>query len=142
MVPFVLVYTHLHGPVKSGHLDNHAGHMSLVSFVICDPLSENPAILHNSVFEINAIEIHWVKNVYYKNNFMYVLIASVNSDGKLELKSLIHQRIRLFMERTKYLCFVFVPRRKRELCVFVSVAVKCNFVVAVSKLEQPSCLKA
>ena len=49
---------------------------------ICDQLSENPICLHNSVFEINAIEIH----VCYVNTFMHVLIVSVNSEGRLKLK--------------------------------------------------------
>ena len=81
---------------------------------ICDPLSENPASLHNSVFEINAIEIHWVKNTYYKNNIISVLIASVNSDGRLELKSLIDHRIRLFMKSKNI--FVSCSYREGNMC--------------------------
>ena len=42
---------------------------STLGDAICDPLSENPICLHNSVLEINAIEIHWVKNACYINNF-------------------------------------------------------------------------
>ena len=34
---------------------------TLLSIYTCDPLSENPTCLYNSVLEINAIEIHWVK---------------------------------------------------------------------------------
>ncbi|XP_065891863.1 uncharacterized protein [Dysidea avara] len=66
---------------------------------------------------------------------MYVLIASVNSDGKLELKSLIHQRIRLFMERTKYLCFVFVPRRKHQGMDGEAIS------LAFTTTSGPDCLK-
>ena len=54
--------------------------------VICDPLSENPTSLHNSVFEINSIEIHWVKTAYYKNKFTHVLIASENSERRLQFQ--------------------------------------------------------
>ena len=37
--------------------------------IICDLLSENPTCLYNSVLEINAIEIHWVKNACYINDY-------------------------------------------------------------------------
>ena len=60
--------------------------MQCISFLsriyICDSLSENSTSLHNSV--LDRIEIHWVKNAYYKNNFMRVLIASVKSDTRLQ----------------------------------------------------------
>ena len=36
---------------------------SCAQYHICDPLNENPTGLHNSGFEIFAIELHWVKNV-------------------------------------------------------------------------------
>ena len=55
--------------LKSAHFNVH----------ICDLLSENPTSLHNSVFEIFAIEIHGAKYVYYKNNFTHVVIALINS---------------------------------------------------------------
>ena len=32
-------------------------------------LSDNPTCLHNFVFEINAIEIHWVINVCFLHMF-------------------------------------------------------------------------
>ena len=45
----------------------------------CELLNENLTCLHNSVCKINAIEEHWVKNVFYKNKFMQILIASIVS---------------------------------------------------------------
>ena len=48
---------------------------------ICDLLSKNLISLHNSAFEINAIETHWVNITCYKGNFMYrFLIALVNNE--------------------------------------------------------------
>ena len=41
-----------------------------------------------------------------------------------------------------FVCLFFLPQSKRNLCVFVYVAVKCNFAVVISKPEQPSCLIA
>ena len=55
-------------------------HFLHFSINIRDPLSKNPTCLHNSVFEVNTIEIHWAK-MHYINNFTHVLIASVNSEG-------------------------------------------------------------
>ena len=34
-----------------------------VKETLCDSLSENPISLHNSVFEINTVEIDWAKNI-------------------------------------------------------------------------------
>jgi len=57
-----------------------------VYLMICDPLSKSPTSLHNLVLRyLIAIEIQWVKDVYYINNFTHVLIASVNKKGTLEL---------------------------------------------------------
>jgi len=47
---------------------NKALHLNIA----CDPLSEIPASLHNSV---SAIEMHGAKYMGYKNNFTHVLIA-------------------------------------------------------------------
>ena len=41
---------------------------------------------YNSDFEKILIEIHWFKNVYYKNNLMQIFNPSVNNETKLELR--------------------------------------------------------
>ena len=73
-------------------------HDLLQYLIICDPLSKNPTGLHNYGIEIFAIEMHWVKNTFYINNFTHVLIASQHSEERLKLKYLIYYCIRLFME--------------------------------------------
>ena len=70
-----------------------------VPVMICDKLSKNPTCLHNSVCH----EIHWVK-ILAINNFTHVLIASVNSEGRLELNNLIYQWFHLFMESMNSFC--------------------------------------
>ena len=53
----------------------------------------------------------------------------------------IYQLIRLFME-SKNISVLFLYHKANVSCVFYYVAVKRNFIIVVSKLEQPSCLKA
>ena len=55
---------------------------------ICGLLNENPTYLRSCVFEINAIEIHWVKNMCYINNFTCFNCFS-NSEERFQLKYLI-----------------------------------------------------
>ena len=57
-------------------------------------------------------------------------------EKRLKLKYLLYQWIPLFME-SKHIYILFLYHR-----MFVYVAVKCNFIVAVFELEQPSCLIA
>ena len=44
---------------------------------------------------INSIEVHQVKTVCYVNHFMYVLIISVNSEGKRILNYLVYNNAAL-----------------------------------------------
>ena len=84
----------------------------------CDPLTENLTCLHNSVFEINAIEIHWVKNVCYKKVW-HVLITPVNREGRHKLRSLIHYWIRLFMEsKNIVVSFLYHEANVSFVCLF------------------------
>ena len=36
--------------------------------------------------------------------------------------------------------FLYHENNVIYVCLFVDIVVKCNFIIAVSKLEQPSCL--
>ena len=56
----------------------------LLSKVKCDPLSKNSNNLHNSGFKKIPIEIHWVNNACYKNNFVQIFNPSVNHETKFK----------------------------------------------------------
>ena len=81
----------------------------------------HPTCLLNSVFEINAIEIHWVKNTCHINIYIFtqVLMVSVNSEGKLELKYLIQQWICLFVEsKNIFVLFLYHEVNMSYVCLF------------------------
>ena len=84
--------------------------ISTVSIYVTRWTKTQLVCIANSVFEKYLIEIYWVKNTYYKNNLVCVLITSTNSETRLESRQLSDQQIRLLMASKN----IFLSRQCHE----------------------------
>jgi len=85
------------------------------------PAEQNSTNLCNSIFEINAIEIHWIKDKKHDDNFKNILITSVKNEWKLE-------------------CIYYTNQYACPYLLFHCFAIKHYVTDATYELEQPAFL--